>query len=221
MIVKDCQPFSIVEDVGFKTFVSLLDPNYILPSRKALKTMVAKKFKEEKEKAREELQKATAVGLTSDMWTSIHMDAYLAVTCHFVDSKDQLASILLKVGKLPESHTAANIAAVKHALTEEWGIRSKVACMVTDGAANMVASVNSLQIRHSHCIAHALNLVVKKALDQTEGLGNLRGKARRIAKYFRTSTLVRERLLELQQQMGVPTHKLIQEVEKRWNSTMT
>ena len=121
--------------------------------------------------------------------------------------------------KFPESHTAVNLAAAKHATMEEWGIRSKVACMVTDGAANIVACVNSLQIRHSHCIAHAHNLVVKKALEQTEGLGELRGKARRIATYFGTSTLARERLFELQQQMGVPPHKLIQEVETRWNST--
>ena len=91
--------------------------------------------------------------------------------------------------------------------------------MVTDGAANMVACVNSLQIRHSHCIAYALNLVMKKALDQIEGLGDLRGKARRIATYFRTSTLARERSLKLQLQMGVPTHYLIQEVVTRWNST--
>ena len=138
MVVKDCQPFSIVEDVGFKRFVSLLDPNYILPSRKALKTMVATKFKKEKEKAKEERKKATAVGLTFDMWTSIHMDAYLAVTCHFVDSKDKLESFLLTVVKFPESH---------HAIMEEWGIQSKVACMVTDGAANIVACVNSLRLR--------------------------------------------------------------------------
>lgn len=84
-----------------------------------------------------------------------------------------------------------NIAAVKNAFMEEWGIRSKVECMVTDGAANMVACVNSLQIRYSQCNAHALNLVLKKSLDQTKGLGDLRGKAR-IATYFRTSTLARE-----------------------------
>ena len=52
MIVKDCQPFSIEGDVGFKNFVSLLDPNCILPMRKALKTMLVAKFKEETEKAR-------------------------------------------------------------------------------------------------------------------------------------------------------------------------
>ena len=30
------------------------------------------------------VQQATAVSLTSDMWTSMNMEAYLAVTCHFI-----------------------------------------------------------------------------------------------------------------------------------------
>lgn len=33
MIVKDTHPFGIVEDVGFRAFVSKLDPNYRLPTR--------------------------------------------------------------------------------------------------------------------------------------------------------------------------------------------
>ena len=93
------------------------------------------------------------------------MDTYLAVTCHFVDSKNQLASILLTVGRFPESHTAVNIVAVKNVLMEEWGIRSKVACMVADGAANMVACVNSLQIRNAN------NLVVKKSPGSNQRIG--------------------------------------------------
>ncbi|XP_069014935.1 uncharacterized protein [Embiotoca jacksoni] len=35
MIVKDTQPFSIVDDVGFRAFVSKLDPNYVLPTRQS------------------------------------------------------------------------------------------------------------------------------------------------------------------------------------------
>ena len=34
MIVKDSQPFTIVDDAGFREFVGLLDPTYIIPSRK-------------------------------------------------------------------------------------------------------------------------------------------------------------------------------------------
>ena len=80
MVVKDSQPFSIVEDGGFKAFVALLDPTYTMPSRKAVKNMVFRKYEEEKTKAKAAMQKGQAVSLTSDMWTSINMEAYLAVT---------------------------------------------------------------------------------------------------------------------------------------------
>lgn len=33
MVIKDSQPFSIVEDVGFKELIHVLDPSYVLPSR--------------------------------------------------------------------------------------------------------------------------------------------------------------------------------------------
>lgn len=96
LIVKDLQPFSIVEDSGFKTFVSMLDPTYILPSRHSLKTMVEQKYEEEKNKTKAAMLNVQAVSLTSDMWTSINMEAYLSVTCHFVDGT-KLATVLLGI----------------------------------------------------------------------------------------------------------------------------
>lgn len=210
-----------MDDSGFRALVSLLDPTYALPSRQTLKSMVDARFQEEKRKAQEKVQKATAVALTSDMWTSIHMDSYLAITCHFVDEEDKLNTVLLSVGKFGERHTASNMAITKNAIMQEWGIqKAKVMCFTTDGAPNMSLCCNMMELRHSHCIAHALNLVVKKALKLTPGLEEVRTRARDIATYFRTSTVARERLIALQQQMGVPLHKLIQEVETRWNSTL-
>lgn len=46
--------------------------------------MVEDKYKATKEKALALVSKASAVSLTADMWTSMNMDAYLAVTCHFI-----------------------------------------------------------------------------------------------------------------------------------------
>ncbi|KAK0134083.1 putative AC transposase [Merluccius polli] len=80
MIVEDLQPFSIVDDKGFKNFVALLDPTYPLPSRQALKNMVVQKYEEEKTKAKAVMQSVEAVSLTCDMWTSINMEEHLAVT---------------------------------------------------------------------------------------------------------------------------------------------
>ncbi len=61
-----------------------MDPTCIIPGRKVLKKMVEAKYEETKEKAIAPVSKASAVSLTTDVWTSINMDAYLAVTCHFI-----------------------------------------------------------------------------------------------------------------------------------------
>ncbi|KAM9704433.1 zinc finger BED domain-containing protein 4-like isoform 1-T1 [Menidia menidia] len=58
LIVKDSQPFSVVEDEGFRELIHLLDPTYVLPTRKALKKMVEDKFYKTKEKAKEDIQKS-------------------------------------------------------------------------------------------------------------------------------------------------------------------
>ncbi|KAK9521488.1 hypothetical protein VZT92_021289 [Zoarces viviparus] len=213
MIVKDTQPFSIVDDVGFRAFVSKLDPNCVLPTRQALKAMVEAKYESAKEKATAKVEKVAAVSLTSDMWTSINIDVYLAVTCHFVGEKTTLSSVLLGVQAFPQSHTAVHIARVKASLMEEWGIVNKVTCMVTDGAPNMVACVRELKLRHHICIAHTLNLIVKKALDQQPVLSGIRAKARKLVGFFKSSTTAKEKLTQVQHHLGMANMKLMQEVE--------
>ncbi|KAM8907828.1 uncharacterized protein AB9W97_004792 isoform 2-T2 [Spinachia spinachia] len=143
MIVKDTQPCSIVDDVGFRAFVSKLDPNYVPPTRQALKAMVEAKYAK--------MAKVAAVSLTS----------------------------------------------CEASLMEEWGIANKVTCMVTDGAPNMVACVRALKLRHHICIAHTLNLMVKKALDQQPVLAGIRAKARKLLGFFRSSTTAKEKLAQI------------------------
>ncbi|KAK0147477.1 Zinc finger BED domain-containing protein 1 [Merluccius polli] len=221
MVVKDSQPFSIVEDVGFKELIHALDPTYILPTRQTLKAMVGKRYEEAKEKAKEKLQQVVSVSLTSDMWTSINMEAYLAVTCHYIDGEDKLGTILLGVEHFPTTHTAENLALAHTKFMEEWGIQDKAKCLVTDAAANMIACVNLLNVRHALCIAHSLNLIVRKSFDEVPGLAELRAKCRKMVTYFRTSTTAKETLAAVQKQMGRPVLKMIIEVDTRWNSTFS
>ncbi|KAK7156879.1 hypothetical protein R3I94_006810 [Phoxinus phoxinus] len=101
MVIKDSQPFSIVDEDGFKEPLHVLDPTYVIPTRMGLKAMFEHKYKEAKEKAREQLQKVGAISLTSDMWTSLNMDAFLAVTCHFIDDNDKLCNIVPGVEHFP------------------------------------------------------------------------------------------------------------------------
>lgn len=55
----------------------------MFPTRHGLKDMLAARYKVTKEKLVEEVKSANT---ESDMWTSMNMDAYLAVTCHYMSS---------------------------------------------------------------------------------------------------------------------------------------
>ncbi|KAM9385630.1 zinc finger BED domain-containing protein 4-like [Pholidichthys leucotaenia] len=66
-MIKDCQPFTIVENEGFRELLMLIAPSYVLPSRKAIKDLVSQKYQEEKEKTKKDLQSVVAVSLTNDM----------------------------------------------------------------------------------------------------------------------------------------------------------
>ncbi|KAG7514676.1 zinc finger BED domain-containing 4-like [Solea senegalensis] len=143
LVIVDTQPLSVVENEGFRAFVHLLDPTYTIPGRKALKRM-EEKYKIRKKQAVAEVAKASTICLTADMWTSINMDAYLAVTGHFVTEEVQLKTVLLGVKQFPRSHTAAHIAEAKATVMAEWGIRAKVRCLVTDTAPNTIACANIL-----------------------------------------------------------------------------
>lgn len=147
------------------------------------------------------------------------MDAYLAITCHCVLDNMKMATVLLGVLPFPQDHSAENIAAARRSLMVEWGLEGKVQCLVTDAAANMVSTAKKLAMQHVVCIAHALNLVVKKSLDQTPGLEDLHTKAQKVVTYFRSGSTGKEKLKHVQQQMNCAVMKLIQEVDTRWNST--
>lgn len=150
--------------------------------------MVEERYQQAKEKAQELIAKSSAVSITADMWTSINTDAYLAVTCHFIDEHTSLHSAVLGVLHFPDRHTAENMASVQSALMAQWGISTKVTCLVTDGAANMAACARDLHLRHTICVAHTLNLIVKKALAENTELSEIRLQCRRIVGYFKSST---------------------------------
>lgn len=56
-----------------------------------LKAMVQEIYTTAKEKAKENVQEAAA----AHMWTSMNMEAYLCLTCHYITEEDTLNTILL------------------------------------------------------------------------------------------------------------------------------
>lgn len=85
MIVKDMQPFSMVEDEGFKDLLHTLDPRFNIPCRTTLSRNHLKElYAKEVDALKTDLATADYVALTTDGWTSRQTVSYLTVTCHYI-----------------------------------------------------------------------------------------------------------------------------------------
>lgn len=98
-----------------------------------------------------------------------NLESNLAVTCHFIDGEDKVGTILLEEEHFPGTHTAENLALGHTRFMEEWGVKDKTKCLVTDAAADRLACVNTLHLRHDVSITYCLHLLVKKLFDEVAG----------------------------------------------------
>ncbi|KAJ8351953.1 hypothetical protein SKAU_G00234290 [Synaphobranchus kaupii] len=71
---------------------------------------------------------------------------------------------------------------------------------------------------HLRCFAHTINLASHKAF-QVNTAAKLRGRVRRVVGFLHRNIRGARILREKQQQLALPSHKLIQDVSTRWNSS--
>ena len=103
-------------------------------------------FDECNSKKRASLQNAFSVVLTTDMWTSVSIEAYLTVTCH-LNENWQMREFVLETFTFHGQRTADNISlALKH-ITGERDTADKVVAVVTDNGINKVAAVHKAGLR--------------------------------------------------------------------------
>ncbi|XP_039605909.1 zinc finger BED domain-containing protein 4-like [Polypterus senegalus] len=216
MIPSDFQPFSIVENRGFTTFVHALNPMYVLPSRKTLsQTIIPHLYNKERPLWQDRVKKASAVCLTTDCWTSRTTCSYMSVTCHFTENF-KMTSCLLDCFECAERHNTENLAEELLRVAQEWQVNDKVVCCVTDDAANITKAIQNLQWTHNPCLAHTINLIVQDALKVVKQTVD---KVKAIVEFFHESTIATEKLKSMQRQMGMPELRPKQECATGWNST--
>ena len=184
-----------------------------------MRSLLPEQYTCAKEQLREQLKTTETCAITTDFWSSSNTHSYITVTCHFINDLWELQSHILATYQVVMDHTAENIAAELKKITSEWGISEKISCIVTDNAANMVAAARLTGWRHLPCFAHTLNLIVQEATERDPVLSELRWKGRNIVTYFKQSIKARDKLTEVQKQMGGEEKKLIRDVITRWNSS--
>lgn len=219
-ICKDMRPYSVVENDGFRELLHTLEPRYTIPSRKHFsETCIPRLYNQVKNEVKSELMNAERVAITTDGWTSCTTESYVTVTCHHIDNDWQMKNYVLQTRVLNDAHTGVNLGTVLTEACEEWNIGDKKPALVTDNASNMiVAGVEANMSPHIKCFGHTINLATQKGL-KCAGAARLLGRVRRVVSFFHRSTVATAVLKEKQKLLGLPEHKLKQDVSTRWNSS--
>lgn len=220
MICKDHQPFSIVENEGFKNLMKAVVPQYKIPSRTSLRRWLDNKYEVISETFRKKLSTIADLTLTTDIWSdTLNMKSFIGVTVHFgIDI--ELISVTLGVYELDERHTSQYISEKLLRTCEEWGInKDNVTAVVTDNAANMVKAIELAfgKKKHIPCFAHTLNLVAEGTMACSAEWQNIVSKIKAIVTWFKQSCIASDELRKSTTTFAET--KLIQSVPTRWNST--
>ena len=88
----------MVDHIGFREFVSFLQPLFKLISRNTLKSDILKVYDNEREKTLKMTDKnRSRMAITTDMWTSNNKKrGFMVITAHFIDHTWTLQSWVLR-----------------------------------------------------------------------------------------------------------------------------
>lgn len=218
-ICKDMRPINISQGSGFKDFVQELEPRYAVPSRATISDRVVKLYDATKDNIKKMLS-GENISLTTDGWTSIATEAYVTVTAHFINEDWELKDIILKTAEVQKTHTAEHVAECIANILGEYNVRPQsVLSITTDNAANYINAVERhLQVANVPCMAHTINLAVRKGLT-VRAIESPINRLKATALHFNKSTTDSYLLESKQRLLGVKPAKLINDCATRWNST--
>lgn len=222
MICIDSQPFSIVEDEGFKNLIAHLEPRYKIPDRKYFSNnKIPDMYNIVLKSIKKELENVLHVGITTDMWTSVANTDYMAITLHYITNDYEYRHLCLEVVPFPEiNHTAEHIRRFLTEMLKSWGVDIKVVAIVRDNARNIVSALEESPFHHLPCLAHTLQLVLKHSVLDSKVFSNLQSTAKKIVGHFKHSSGATKVLKQCQVTANVKRHRLVQDEPTRWNCTL-
>lgn len=106
-------------------------------------------------------------------------------------------------------------------MLEDWKIsKDRVALVLRDSGANIVKGMRLAELPDLSCTAHTLQLVVNDSLSSQRAVTDVIAILKKCATHFHHSILAKQRLRDIQRELGLPEHNIIQAVPTRWNSTL-
>jgi hypothetical protein len=222
-VVQGNHPFSIVEEEHFEKLINGLNPSYSGLSRTQLQLNIQDDFKGKQNQIVECLKTVpNKIALTLDFWTSVSNKPYLVVTAHFM-LKSTLSAIILEFDLLPYPHKSEHIMNKLIEILENYGIENKITSITTGNEAANVKLLKLLTLFHSNyenvihtrCLAHVLNLVVKKGLKKIE---KPISDVAKLVKVINFSPKKKQLYFETCKLLDAPQLSLLQDMPIRWNT---
>ncbi|KAL0328142.1 UNVERIFIED_CONTAM: putative AC transposase [Sesamum calycinum] len=197
MIIMDELPFKFVENEGFRQFISLALPQFVIPSRTTITRDCYKLFFDEKRKLINYFKSSgQRISLTTDTWTSNQRLTYMCLTAHYIDSDWKMHKVILNFIPCP-THRGDDVGLLIEKCLLDWGI-DKVFAITVDNASSNDTTIAYLRRRfinwgtaildgkylHMRCVAHIINLIVKDGLKE---LNDSIERVRTVVRYVRQS----------------------------------
>jgi len=131
-----------------------------------------------------------------------------------VDADFTLNSLCLKTIEVPQDHTAESLQHVLLSMFQEWNIVDKVFGGTTDNGQNIVNAIGLLGLQHFSCLAHTLQLAIKKGFTVPKVHSTVvRCKKLVVKSWLNTLTNHQKKLTNSEKNkiLQLPDHKLIQD----------
>lgn len=228
VVTQNSLPISFVESKSVRDLLKYAEPNYKCISAEHAKELIKLEAGDLKTKIKEQIAKSKAVTLTTDNWTSVNNESFMAVTSSYIDENWCLQSPVLATKNLQERHTAEYLAQELKCVIEHWEISDRVIAIVHDNASNIkgVARMICDKWWDIGCAAHTLQICINHAMGihaiSNNYISRTINAASRLVGHFHHSSMATQALLKKQESMGDPNVpgklKLIQYGRTRWNS---
>lgn len=163
-LITDLRPLSLVSCKGFLNHSKKDHPHWKPPCSETLRRHASLLYSGLSSQLSALLSTASTVAITTDFWTSIATESYIALSAHFIDASFTLHSRCLAVQQYGGSHTGERIAACLAQLTRRFKLEDRIVACATDNATNMISGVEQLGMEHIPCAAHSLHLAVTQSM---------------------------------------------------------
>lgn len=221
MIAIDMAPSSMVDDIGFKNFVKVLDNSYEMPtSYHLIDDLLPTKYEAVKNKLQSALSKASFVALSTDVWTCGKPETFLTIYCHFIDSEWRMKSYVLETRKSEQACRADDLALCLKEVAQSWKLSNKISCMVSRSAEDVKEAAEIATWTHFSCFSQVLDAALDETLLADEEVGSIRHlliKCKDIAAILETNSKAESILTQQQRAFQLPETKITFGYDK-WDS---